>query len=123
MIALLVFKVLKTLRMVVPKVPILRNVLPAFSYVPDSSRPPVPPSIPPVTNPICVTRTICSGLMYPSLAAFLGWALYSGTAPESQLKRTLLGKFRVQTPHCVGPFTSIFRPEPVFSSMSEFSRA
>jgi len=83
--------VLKTLRMVVPKVPILRNVLPAFSYVPDSSRPPVPPSIPPVTNPICVTRTICSGLMYPSLAAFLGWALYSGTAPESQLKRTLLG--------------------------------
>ena len=97
MIALLVFKVLKTLRMVVPKVPILRNVLPAFSYVPDSSRPPVPPSIPPVTNPICVTRTICSGLMYPSLAAFLGWALYSGTAPESQLKRTLLGKFKVYT--------------------------
>jgi len=82
--------VLKTLRFVVPKVPILRNVLPAFNYVPDSGRPPVPASIPPVSNPICVTRTICSGLLYPSLAAFLGWALYSNSC-HSQLRRTLLG--------------------------------
>ena len=76
--------------MVVPKVPILRNVLPAFNYVPESGRPPVPSSIPPVSNPICVTRTICSGLLYPSLAAFLGWALYANSS-QSQLKRTLLG--------------------------------
>jgi len=81
--------VLKTLRVVVPKVPLLRNVLPAFNYVPDASRNPVPSTIPPVSNPICVTRTICSGLLYPSLAAFLGWTLYSGQG--SQLRRTLLG--------------------------------
>merc|ERR1719414_2249559 len=83
--------VLKTLRRVVPKVPILRTLLPAFNYVPDNSRPSGTPStIPPISNPICVTRTICSGLMFPSVAVFLGWALFSNSF-ESQMKRSLLG--------------------------------
>jgi len=97
--------VLKTLRRVVPKVPILRNLLPAFNYVPDANRPNLTQhggaggphsTIPPITNPVCVTRTICSGLMFPSAAVFLGWALFSGSGgpsleESSQLKRSLLG--------------------------------
>lgn len=87
---LAILQVLKTMRRVVPKVPLLRNLLPAFNYVPDSTRPALPSTIPPITNPICVTRTICSGLMFPSVAVFLGWALFSNSF-ESQIKRSLLG--------------------------------
>ena len=47
--------------------------------------------LPPANDPISVTRTFCGALLFPTVAAALGSALYREVAPESQFKRTLLG--------------------------------
>ena len=47
--------------------------------------------LPPMSDPISVTRTFCGALLFPTVAAFLGSALFREVAPHSQFKRTLLG--------------------------------
>lgn len=79
--------VLKCLRGIIPKVPLVRNVLPSFAYEPE--RHVLQSTLPPMSDPISVTRTFCGALFFPTIAAFLGATLYDHV--PSQLKRTLLG--------------------------------
>ncbi len=46
-------------------------------------------ALPPISDAVSVTRTFCGALFLPSVAAFLGSALYSGV--PGRLRRTLLG--------------------------------
>ena len=78
--------VLKTLRRVVPKTPILRNILPAFSCMPEQQGGNI--CLPPLSNE--VSATFCGGLFFPTIAVFLGRALFPETF-GSQMKRTLFG--------------------------------
>lgn len=80
-------QVLKFLRDFIPKVPLSSYLLPPFSIVPE--RQALQSSLPPITDPVSVTRTLCGALFLPSIAAFLGGALYENV--PSQLKRTFLG--------------------------------
>ena len=45
--------------------------------------------MPPLSDPVSVTRTFCGALFFPTIASFLGATLYENV--PSQLKRTLLG--------------------------------
>ena len=75
------------MRKYVPLVPFSRYILPAFNYAPQ--RQSLQASLPPISDPITVTRTFCGALFFPTIAAFLGSTLYKNV--PSQLKRTLLG--------------------------------
>lgn len=79
---------LKFLRDTVPKLPLSRFILPPFSVVPE--RQALQSSLPPITDPVSVTRTLCGALFLPSIATFLGGTLFENV-PSSQLKRTFLG--------------------------------
>jgi len=81
--------VLKSLRKYIPLVPLSRYILPAFNYAPQ--RQSLQVSLPPISDPVTVTRTFCGALFFPTIAAFLGSTLYKNV--PSQLKRTLLGGF------------------------------
>ena len=86
-IIFLLFQVLKTLRKFVPQIPFSRYILPAFCDT--TEREALQASLPPLSDPVSVTRTFCGALFFPTIAAFLGSALYENV--PSQLKRTLLG--------------------------------
>lgn len=81
--------VLKSLRKYIPLVPFSRYILPTFNYAPQ--RQSLQASLPPISDPITVTRTFCGALFFPTIAAFLGATLYKNV--PGQLKRTLLGGF------------------------------
>jgi E3 ubiquitin-protein ligase MARCH5 len=80
-------QVLKFLRATVPQIPLVRSLMPAFAKLPE--RPAPTSSFPPMTDAVSVTRTFCGALVFPSVAAFLGNALFDGV--DSQLRRTALG--------------------------------
>ncbi len=112
-------QVLTFLRTTVPRIPLSRYVLPSFAIPPEElhftaagglftrgscggsprSRslpqgPPPPPrrnnpALPPLGDNLSMTRTFCGALFFPSIAAFLGSALFGDV--ESRLKRTILG--------------------------------
>lgn len=79
--------VLRFLRVTVPKTPLLRSLMPAFAY--QRERRGIQSSIPPITDPISLTRIFCGALFFPTMAAFLGNNLYKNV--PSQFKRTILG--------------------------------
>jgi len=79
--------VLKFLRRTVPRIPLSRHILPVFAHVPDRHK--IASSLPPLTDPISVTRTFCGALFFPTVATFLGSSLYPDV--QSKLRRTLLG--------------------------------
>merc|ERR1719350_1846863 len=81
--------VLKSLRKYIPLVPFSRYILPAFNYAPQ--RQSLQASLPPISDPVSVTRTFCGALFFPTIAAFLGSALYE--AVQSPLKRAAMGGF------------------------------
>lgn len=110
---------LKFLRTTVPRIPLSRYVIPSFAIPPGLRRMPdgsfrragaggddphnlpgqvaaaaanaanAAAALPPVSDAVSVTRTFCGALFLPSIAAFLGSALYAGV--PSRLRRTLLG--------------------------------
>ena len=78
---------LKFLRRTVPNIPFSRFILPVFAAVPQ--RQAIQSTIPPMTDPISVTRTFCGALFFPTIATFLGSSLYPNV--HGKLRRTLLG--------------------------------
>ena len=81
------FQVLHFLRVSVPKTPIVRSIMPSFAYRPDHTG--IQSRIPPMTDPISLTRIFCGALFFPTVATFLGASLYKSV--PSQFKRTILG--------------------------------
>ena len=81
------FQVLHFLRMTVPKTPVVRSIMPSFAYRPNHQG--IQSRIPPMTDPISLTRIFCGALFFPTIATFLGASLYKSV--PSQFKRTLLG--------------------------------
>jgi E3 ubiquitin-protein ligase MARCH5 len=81
------FQVLKFLRRSVPYLPLSRHLVPAFAHVPE--RQAIQATLPPLTDPISVTRTFCGALFFPTIATFLGSSLYPDA--NSKLRKTLLG--------------------------------
>lgn len=81
--------VLKVLRMYLPHAPLTRFLLPAFSEEPELERSGAAASLPPSSDPVSVTRTFCGALIFPTIATFLGGALYPDT--PSPVRRALLG--------------------------------
>jgi len=79
--------VLHFLRVSVPKTPIVRSIMPSFAYRPDHTG--IQSRIPPMTDPISLTRIFCGALFFPTVATFLGASLYKSV--PSQFKRTILG--------------------------------
>lgn len=79
--------VLHFLRMTVPKTPVVRSIMPSFAYRPNHQG--IQSRIPPMTDPISLTRIFCGALFFPTIATFLGASLYKSV--PSQIKRTLLG--------------------------------
>merc|ERR1719411_1324279 len=75
------------LRVTVPKTPVVRSIMPSFAYRPDHTG--IQSGIPPMTDPISLTRIFCGALFFPTVATFLGASLYKSV--PSQFKRTLLG--------------------------------
>ncbi len=113
---MLLLQVLKFLRTTVPKIPLSTFFLPSFAIPPEQRVAAVmnggiaadnrgggqqqqqqqqaaavaaAAALPPISDAVSVTRTFCGALFLPSIAAFLGSALYSGV--PSRLRRTLLG--------------------------------
>ena len=82
-------QVLKSLRKYVPLIPLSRYILPAFNYTPEGQS--LQATLPPVSDTATITRTFCGAIFFPTIAAFLGSALYENV--PSQLKRTILGGF------------------------------
>lgn len=78
---------LKFLRRTVPRIPLSKHLLPVFAHVP--ARQKIQSTLPPLTDPISVTRTFCGALFFPTVATFLGSSLYPDV--QSKLRRTLLG--------------------------------
>jgi len=81
--------VLKSLRKYVPLIPLSRYILPVFNYTPEEQS--LQATLPPVSDTAIITRTFCGAIFFPTIATFLGSALYENV--PSQLKRTLLGGF------------------------------
>lgn len=79
--------VLKYLRVTVPKTPLVRSLMPSFAF--EQERQGIQSNIPPMTDPISLTRIFCGALLLPSVATFLGATLYKHV--PSQFKRTILG--------------------------------
>lgn len=83
--------VLKFLRQTVPKIPLSRYILPSFGNVPvPAANGSVSAAIPPVSDPISMTRTLVGALVFPTVATFLGSTLYNHFEC-SHLKKTILG--------------------------------
>lgn len=79
--------VLRFLRSSVPKLPLGRYVLPAFARAP--ARQALQSSLPPMSDPLSITRTFCGALFFPTVATFLGEALYNDH--PTHIQRTVMG--------------------------------
>ena len=72
-----------------PLIPLSRYILPAFHYTPEGQS--LQATLPPVSDAATITRTFCGAIFFPTIAAFLGSALYEHV--PSPLKRTIYGGF------------------------------
>jgi len=83
--------VLKFLRIYVPLFSLTKFILPAFSTQPESESSSSAASLPPPSDPVSVTRTFCGALFFPTVATFLGSALFEDV--RSPVKRAAMGGF------------------------------
>lgn len=83
--------VLKFLRLYVPQSSLTKYMLPAFSALPESESSSSAASLPPPSDPVSVTRTFCGALFFPTVATFLGSALFEDV--KSPVKRAAMGGF------------------------------
>jgi hypothetical protein len=67
-------QVINFLRSAVPRSILFRNLLPIFAESPE--RPALQSALPPLTDHVSVTRTFCGALFFPTIASFLGKALF-----------------------------------------------
>jgi len=83
--------VLHFLRARLPQLPITKYILPAFSTTPEAEGSASAANLPPPSDPVSVTRTFCGALFFPTVATFLGSALFEDV--KSPLKRAAMGGF------------------------------
>jgi len=83
--------VLQFLRARLPQLPITKYILPAFSTTPEAEGSTSAANLPPPSDPVSVTRTFCGALFFPTVATFLGSALFEDV--KSPLKRAAMGGF------------------------------
>jgi len=81
--------VLKVLRAYLPQFPLTRYILPAFAEEPEREGSGAQASLPPPSDSGSTTRTFCGALIFPTIATFLGGALYGDT--YSPVKRAAMG--------------------------------
>ena len=83
--------VLRLLRTKLPKFPLTKYLLPAFASTPDAEGSASAANLPPTSDPVSMTRTFCGALAFPTIAVFLGNALFDNE--KSALKRACMGGF------------------------------
>lgn len=83
--------VLRFLRTRLPRMPLTRFILPAFASDPDSEGSSSAANLPPASDPVSMTRTFCGALFFPTVAVFLGNALFENE--KAPLKRACMGGF------------------------------
>merc|ERR1712055_273992 len=83
--------VLNFMRSRLPQLPITKYILPAFSTEPVAEGSASAANLPPPSDPVSVTRTFCGALFFPTVATFLGSALFEDV--KSPLKRAAMGGF------------------------------
>jgi len=83
--------VLHFMRARLPQLPITKYILPAFSTAPEAEGSTSAANLPPPSDPVSVTRTFCGALFFPTVATFLGSALFEDV--KSPLKRAAMGGF------------------------------
>lgn len=83
--------VLRFLRTRLPRMPLTRFILPAFASDPDSEGSSSAANLPPASDPVSMTRTFCGALFFPTVAVFLGNALFEHE--KAPLKRACMGGF------------------------------
>lgn len=81
--------IIRVLRKYLPRVPLSRYVVPAFSVGPEREGSGAEAALPPSSETVSITRTICGALFFPTIATFLGGALFQQT--RSPLRRAALG--------------------------------
>lgn len=81
--------VLNFMRKHVPRIPIIKNVLPFRSESTSQSTSSVENEIPPITNPLSATRTLVGALLMPSIANLFGKIFFSSI--KSKFHKTILG--------------------------------
>lgn len=82
---------LQGLRKYVPRLTITRFLLPVFSIQPAREGSSAAASLPASAEPVSVTRTFCGALFFPTVATFLGRALFDNI--KSPLRRAAMGGF------------------------------
>jgi len=82
-------RVLKVLRVYLPQFPLTRYILPAFAEEPELEGSGAQASLPPPADTSSTARNFCGALVFPTIATFLGGALYPDTS--SPLRRAALG--------------------------------
>jgi len=83
--------VLRFLRTRLPRMPLTRFILPAFASDPDNEGSSSAANLPPASDPVSMTRTFCGALFFPTVAVFLGNALFEHE--KAPLKRACMGGF------------------------------
>jgi len=83
--------VLTFMRARLPRMKITKYILPAFSTEPVPEGSSSAANLPPPSDPVSVTRTFCGALFFPTVATFLGAALFEDV--KSPLKRAAMGGF------------------------------
>eukprot|EP00090_Calanus_glacialis_P034988 TRINITY_DN5962_c0_g1_i1.p1 TRINITY_DN5962_c0_g1~~TRINITY_DN5962_c0_g1_i1.p1 ORF type:complete len:414 (-),score=97.86 TRINITY_DN5962_c0_g1_i1:102-1343(-) len=83
--------VLNFMRARLPQLTITKYILPAFSTTPVAEGSASAANLPPPSDPVSVTRTFCGALFFPTVATFLGSALFEDV--KSPLKRAAMGGF------------------------------
>lgn len=84
----------------IPRVPIVKHLLPTFQ-VPSGTVRPHNTEIPPFSDPVSATRVLCGALIFPTMAVLMGKLLFQPV--RSNLQKTL--------------FVSIFSQNQVLTSL------
>jgi len=72
----------------IPRMPVLKYLLPSFDVVDTSSRN-QGIETPPLSDPVSATRVLCGALFFPSMAVLMGKLLFQPV--HSNLQKSLLG--------------------------------
>ena len=83
--------VLRALRARLPRFPLTKYILPAFAAAPEGEGSTSAANLPPPSDPVSMTRTFCGALFFPTVAVFLGNALFEHE--KSPLRRACMGGF------------------------------
>lgn len=83
--------VLRLLRDKLPRFPLTKYILPAFAARPQCEGSSSAANLPPPSDNVTMTRTFCGALFFPTVAVFLGSALFD--QEKSALRRATLGGF------------------------------